>query len=146
MFGLGFWRDLNAPDSFARDWYGELTNQLSHTFLGLMLALFWCVSAWAMFGEMPVRSWVILGIGAGYLAWEALVQRWLSGDSWFDAAMVMSGAAGVLLPLKEAGVSGRIIHLDFDPVMWLAVFAPWSSALSLRVWRRYLASAATQTD
>lgn len=139
-----WWYDLNTPDDYRADWYGELTNQLSHTFLGVMVALVWCVSAWAITGAMPIRSWVILGIGIGYLGVEILVQRWRAGDSWFDSAMVMSGAAGVLLPLQETGVSGRVIHLDFDPAMWLAVALPWAAALLVRVNRRYSASALTQ--
>lgn len=135
---------LTEPDAFRNDWYGELTNQLSHTFLGMMLSVGWCVLAWATIGEMPIRSWVIIGLGMGYLGYEMLCQRWLSGDSWFDALMVMSGAAGVLLPLHETGVTGRVVHLDFDPVMWLAVAVPWSVVLIIRVGRRYLASRLTQ--
>lgn len=143
---MTWWDEINRPEAFRNDWYGELTNQLAHTMLGLMLALAWCVSAWALTGAMPLRSWVILGIGAGYLAVEIGVQRWRAGDSWFDALMVMSGAAGVLLPLEETGVTGRIVHLDFDPALWLAVAIPWSAALTLRVARRYSASVVTQMD
>lgn len=141
---MTWWHDLNAPDAYRGDWYGELTNQISHTALGSLSAILWCMVAFALTGEMPVRSVVFLGIAGVYLAVEILVQRWAAGDSWFDAAMVCGGACMALLPFREAGIEGHLVILSFDPIVWAAIAGLWSVALFLRVSRRYLASRLSQ--
>lgn len=138
------WQELNSPDSFDTDWYGESTNQYSHTLLGCICAGLWCVISFALTGEMPVREVVFSGIAISYLSIELFVQKWKHGDSWFDSLMVCCGAAAVLLPFREAAIDDGIIILSFHPGSWAAVFSLWSIALTLRVRRRYLASGATK--
>lgn len=145
MFGLGFWRELNTPENFVRDWYGELTNQFAHTLLGVVLAVGVC-SIWQLVaGELPYRTWVFLGLFAGYLSVEILVQGWTPGDSWFDAIMFSLGVAGAIMPFQEAAISGRLVMVTFGPLIWIAIAGVWSAILFARVARRYIASGATQS-
>jgi hypothetical protein len=136
---LNWWNELNRPDDFREDWYGELTNQAAHTLLGAVLACGWCVAAFGLLGEMPYRSIVLGTMAVGYLAVEAIIQRWVDGDSWFDAAMFVAGGAGALLPMREVAVIGPVVRLDFDTRVWVAVAVPWALALILRVGKRYVA-------
>lgn len=65
-----------TPDAFLNDWYGYITNQSGHFFLGMALSLF-----------VPV--WLI---AAGYVAWEVL-SGWLWWDSVEDISFVVLGVA-----------------------------------------------------
>lgn len=133
----GFWRDLNTPDNFARDPYGELTNQLGHTMLGMLLTtLFLC--AWRETqGEMPVRSWTFLAVFLPYvIGVEWVRQKWVAGDSWFDSIMVALGSAAALLPFKEVEITGHRTAISFDHRTMLALMAVWSLFLFLRVLKR----------
>jgi len=143
---MGFWRDLNTPDNFARDWYGELTNQLAHTLLGVVLAVGVCAVWQVVAGELPYRAWVFLSLFAGYLGVEMWVQGWSPGDSWFDAIMFSLGVAGAIMPFEETAISGRFVVVTFDPLIWLAIALVWSALLFARVMRRYIASGVTQSD
>lgn len=132
-----FWDVLLAPSAFPRDPYGELTNQLGHTMLGIILAIF-VVCLWReAAGEMPYRWSVFAVVVLGYLIGiEVLSQGWTPGDSWFDAAMVGFGAAGLLFPLKEVAPEGdmTILALNHHVLIWL--LSMWAVALAVRVWRR----------
>lgn len=143
---MAFWRDLNTPDSFERDWYGELTNQISHTALGAALATAVCAVWYLVLGELPFRSWVFLGLFAGYLGVEIWGQGWTAGDSWFDSLMFGLGAAWAIMPFEETTLVGWKVVVTFDPLMWLGIFAIWSALLFFRVKRRYIASVVTQKD
>jgi hypothetical protein len=134
---MGFWRYLMTPDDFARDWYGELRNQLSHTLLGVLAAATFC-DVWALTtGEMPVKAWAFLAVFLPYaVGVEWAVQRWLPGDSWFDATMFGLGAAGALLPYSEAGSASPVFTLDYSPAYRLSIMAFWALLLALRVKKR----------
>lgn len=132
------WHDLNTPDDFRDDWYGELTNQCGHTLLGVVVALL-IVCAWReVTGEMPVRSWAFVAVFVPYaVGIEWLRQAWRAGDSWFDALMVAVGASAVLLPWREvyAVEGGTVVYLQHRYM--LGIVAVWAVMLSLRVARRY---------
>lgn len=133
------WRDLNTPDAFRRDWYGELTNQCGHTLLGALAAVLLCVVWRVAHGEMPYIGAVLFVVLVPYLAVEITVQGWKSGDSWFDSLMVALGAA-VVLPFREVGVDGHLTILALDHRSFLSLFALWAVLLGARVARRYVAN------
>lgn len=75
-----------APDSFANDWYGYLTNQTGHFVLGLF--------AWAMLAWWRGRLQALAIVAALYAMWEAF-QLFLVFDIWDaleDWFFVMAGA------------------------------------------------------
>lgn len=141
MFGfvsaMRFWDVLVAPDDFARDPYGELTNQLGHTMLGLLSSLLIICAYREIAGEMPYRV-VVFGTVSGVYAVliEAKIQGWKPGDSWFDWLMVSLGSAGVLFPLKEAGIHGNLTLLTFNHSILAWIFCVWAVALGFRVGKR----------
>lgn len=129
-----------TPDAFRNDWYGELTNQCGHTLMGILGAGLIAALWRSVDGEMPYR-WFILGAVVAFYALviEWKMQGWASGDSWFDTAMVGLGAAGVVLPFEEVGVTDAGTMVVFDHVAFVAVIATWAAFLTPRVlvrWRR----------
>lgn len=143
---MTWWHDLNTPDAYRDDWYGELVNQCGHTLLGCVSAVTVCMVFFAFAGEMPYRTAVVaLCIGA-YLAVELFAQGWRAGDAWFDSLMFSAGVGGAVLPFREASVHGWTATLQFDPRLWAAIAGPWSVMLFLRVRRRYIASQVTQSQ
>lgn len=131
------WRGLNAASNFARDWYGEFTNQVGHIALGAFSAIFF-VNTWFLWtGSMPYRGFVFLAVFAPYVVViEFMVQKWKPGDAWFDSVMFAHGAAGVLLPFFEVGAAGRISILEYNPVMLSSVMASACVFLFPRVYKR----------
>lgn len=137
MSWTGFFKELMTPSDFKNDAYGELTNQLSHTLLGIALAVLGCGVYGATFGEMPVRLHVIGTVGLLYLAIESL-QKWRAGDSGFDWFMVMCGAVMPLISLEEVAVPDvwYLVEVRANFASLLCVFFVWSVALAFRVKKR----------
>lgn len=139
----GAWAELNTPSNFAGDWYGELTNQEGHTLLGVRVAFLICFISALVFGAMPYKILVVGLIGLCYLAVEVR-QGWMAGDSAFDAAMVMTGAAGAIVPFTEVSVSDHWWRVDLElNLLWLiGIWGARDLALFLRVKKRYNAASA----
>lgn len=118
------------------DWYGELTNQISHKHLGLLAAML--ITLWWIwvYDTAPYRGWVFLAVVAPYAAFEAKVQGWLSGDSWFDVAMVSFGAAMALFPFTFVRVDWPTINTDVDARWLLWLTGIWVLMLAARVLKR----------
>lgn len=131
---MDFLASLFAPDDFARDPYGELTNQLGHTMLGLLLTLL-VVCAWREAdGEMPVRLHVFAVVSFGYLmAVEVLAQGWKGRDTYADWLMVSFGSGGVLWPVREVAPRPGETLLALDHVLLAWIILAWSVVLSARV-------------
>lgn len=131
------WGIIHAPDDFRADPYGELTNQLGHTMLGILLTLF-IVGGWReAAGEMPYRVPVFFVAVFGYLLTvEMLAQRWTPGDSAFDGLMVAFGAGGVLFPLKEVRPTGTTTLLELNHHLLVWIMSAWAVCLAVRVARR----------
>jgi hypothetical protein len=135
---MGFWRDINTPSAFERDWYGELTNQAGHTLLGMVSTILFLCAWREINGEMPYRTWAFASCFLFYvLGIEVAVQRWLPGDSWFDSMMFGFGAAGALLPYEEVGVVGNTTTVTFDHRYMAGIILAWSVILGARVKKRY---------
>lgn len=121
-------KDLLTQSRFVGDWYGALTNQMSHTALGAILAtVFACI--WrAYFGDMPPRLLMIVAVAAPHFVVEFYWQGWDGFDSFVDIAMTSMGAAMVSLPFYQVEViEGATIiefvhwNLLYIVFVWLAV-------------------------
>lgn len=135
---MRFWDELNTPSDFNTDWYGELTNQMSHTALGALVALVFVSIYGVLFQDMPYRGVTLAAIFIGYGAViEYKVQGWLKGDSWFDCTMVTFGAAMLLMPLSYFQTLDSVILLSFNPRVILLLVAGWAALLFVRVLKRY---------
>ena len=137
------WSELNTPDDFRRDWYGELTNQCGHTLGGVLCAAFVAFGWLYAFGEFPPKVHIIAACALPYTVLiEWWVQGWRSGDSWFDAAMWIFGALGPCLALSEVVVDG-VVYLAPHPERVAVVVVAWAVFLGARVLKRYAASTVT---
>ena len=100
--------ELTTPEAFDFDWYGWITNQMGHSFLGVALALIFSRFRWQ-------HIWVI-----GYLAVE--VYQFLHGgdllDGMTDTMFVAAGAA-IFHALKENRDSKAAIAFM---ISWVALF------------------------
>lgn len=85
-----------------------------------------------------MRLYVLLAIMGLYLAFEALVQGWAAGDSWFDSAMVAIGV-GSVIQFHELSVSGWIVTMQMDGRLMLALITVWLLLIVPRVIRRSVA-------
>jgi hypothetical protein len=103
------------PDDFPGNPYGELTNQLGHMVLGMVLSL----------AFVPALAVPVI-VGAAYwVVWEAAVQRLtLWADVLNDTANVMGGAA-----VMTAALTG-------DKMTVLGCFAALGLSLLVGVLRR----------
>ncbi len=110
-------RNLFEASSFDGDWYGWLTNQVSHIFLGLALVFVSCFLWLAAVGEFPYRLHTWLSLVTLYLAYEWAFQGW----RWFDTVedtlfVTFYGAGGALYTFHEVApgspkFTGNITHL-----------------------------------
>lgn len=131
---VSWFRRNFAQDDFGGDWYGWLTNQISHIGLGVALALvlsglwFWAA------GEFPVKliAWPCLLLG--YLAAEFL-RGWSGLDSVEDTVFVAGygcGGAFLLFTEIEPGQPLLVVSVaDVLPVLGVAV-----AHLIVGVWKR----------
>lgn len=104
---------LTEPDEFLDDWYGWLTNQISHICLGVFLAFVICAACYIAYGEMPYRLAVYGVIATGYLAFELLVQGWRGRDTIEDSVFTVGyGASAVLASFSEIRAGSPIVALD----------------------------------
>lgn len=127
-------RELFTPDDFKGNPYGELTNQLSHTLLGVLASAIVCFIHTYILGEMPYRAAVFVIVSFGYvLAVEALIQGWRGRDSILDWFFVSAGAAGVLWPLKEVVAGNYVVGLSLDTRIFAGIFIAWGIVLIIRL-------------
>lgn len=108
---------LFPPSAFKNDWYGWLTNQVSHIFLGLSLVFVTCFLWLAAFGEFPYRLHSWLSLVTLYIAYECAFQGWRGVDTIEDTLFVtFYGAGGTLYTFHEVTpgspmFTGNIGHL-----------------------------------
>lgn len=130
------WRDLMTPDAFKNSWYGALTNQGMHTFIGALASGLFCMLWYAATEELPVRALVFMACFLPYpLLIEWAAQGWRKGDSWFDSLMYGCGVLGPLVALRDVSTSGPPVIIP-QPGPFLALVAVWAAVLGNHVWRR----------
>lgn len=110
---------LFTSDSFPNDWYGWLTNQVSHVFLGIFAVFVVSMAGFAFWGEFPVRTHMLLLIGVIYLLLiEVWLQGWRGWDTLEDTIFVVGyGAAGPLSAAAELEVGTTKIIMDLSPLL-----------------------------
>ena len=122
---LEWFRRHFTQDDFADDWYGYLTNQVSHVGLGLFLALFVAISWFIASGEMPFKwpAWfVCLGL---YLSLE-IVRGWHGWDSAEDTMFTCGyGSGGAFLLFSEItpGDPALLLNLPMAGAVSVAMIA-----------------------
>ena len=124
---------LFEPDAFRDDWYGELTNQMGHALLGIILSAGFCLTYNALAGEMPHRVLALVVVGLPYpVFWEWLRQGCTPGDSYFDSAMYICGVLGPLVAFRE--IEPGLIEPQAGP--FFTLLTVWAFALFIRVRKR----------
>lgn len=111
-----------TPDAFPRDWYGWLTNQVSHIGLGLFLVWATSLVAYVLAGEFPYRWGVWWLIFVTYTLHELFAQRWHGWDTVEDILFVVFySAGGTLLAFVE--FEAGLPYVIFDLVAPLPILA-----------------------
>lgn len=101
------------PDDFADDWYGWLTNQVSHIGLGIFAVFFLSLACFLFVGEMPYKIAAYTVILLGYLLFEIVGQGWRGWDSMEDTAFVVAyGAGGVLSAFSEVSPGSPMVSFS----------------------------------
>jgi hypothetical protein len=131
---LAWFRSAFAQDDFARDWYGYLTNQISHIGLGIVLALATCIAWFWVFGAYPVKWAMWLAITGGYAASEVI----RGGDPWDafeDGCFVcLYGAGGAFLVFAENQPGDTALITDIG--LAVPVLGSACVHLAVGVWAR----------
>lgn len=116
-------REWFPQDEFADDWYGWLTNQISHLSFGVMVALVSSVCWFYVYGEFPVKVYLWPLVAALYVAIEC-VRDWTGWDSFEDTVFFAGyGVGGALLVFSEVtpGEPALIVSaFDVVPIIGLA--------------------------
>lgn len=104
---------LNEPDAFLDDWYGWLTNQISHIALGVFMAFIVCAAYYVAAGEFPVKSLVWLFVLMFYAGIEFFKQRFVGFDTIEDIVFVIGyGASAVLAGFAEIDPGNPYVALN----------------------------------
>ena len=95
-------KELNTPDDFKCNFYGGLTNQISHIALGAIVSGF-LICVWNfIYGEMPYKEIYIFVVCALYLLnIEIVAQKSFSIDCFIDTYFVSLGVCFLIYPFSE---------------------------------------------
>lgn len=113
-------RRLFPQDDFAGNWYGWLTNQISHIGLGVLLTIISCGVYFHLAGEFPVKwqAWAL--ISALYL-WSEVARGWAGWDSVEDSVFVcLYGSGGAFLAFSEVTRGSPVLVTDLTACIMLA--------------------------
>ncbi len=131
---LTWFRTAFSQDDFADDWYGWLTNQISHIGLGVFLALAVSALWFAAAGEFPVKwhAWGLIVLAYG---WLEAVRGGSIRDALEDIAFVcLYGAGGAFLVFTEVSPGQPHLVLSISDV--LPVLGIAAAHIGGGVWRR----------
>jgi hypothetical protein len=127
------WSEANRPDDYADSPYEAFINQFGHIALGAFVCALVSAGFGAVFGEMPPRLAVFLGILVAYfvlIEWK--LQGYRPVDSITDAGFVGIGAALPLVALEEVKLCGRYV-LELHSMATVAVLLGAAIALFAHV-------------
>jgi hypothetical protein len=118
-----FMTSLFEPDDFLDDWYGWLTNQVSHIGVGVKLAFLMCLGAFVVTGELPYRVDVFAVCFLGYVFFELYFQGWQGFDTVDDTVFVVAyGAGAPLYAFHEVNVGSlEVMGVLTDLIPFFAV-------------------------
>ncbi len=88
------WRDLTTPEDFRDDWYGWVTNKISHIALGFMLAAVPSAIWLSGNGEFPQKAWLWPLIALAVAAFQIGAQGWNGWDTIEDWTFIAVFGAG----------------------------------------------------
>lgn len=93
---------LFSPDSFQDDWYGYLTNQVSHISLGVFLTWVLCFISFLVVGELPYKIEIFSFLAVLYFLYELLFQGWHGLDTIEDWVFFsLYGVLGTVVTFTE---------------------------------------------
>lgn len=116
---IRWFRQTFPQDDFADDWYGWLTNQVSHIGLGLLLAVGVSGITLLTLGEFPDKRLAWLACALLYLGLE-LLRGWSGWDTvedWLFVACYGAGGAFILFTEVEPGLA--VLFVDFGGLPWV---------------------------
>lgn len=116
--------DLFTPDDFKYDWYGYLTNQISHVGLGMFFVWLVCALSFLAIGELPFKIAVFFAMSLLYFSFEMIVQGWRGLDTLEDMAfVVMYGSGGTLLAFSELNIGSTLLVFNmYAPLIIIGLF------------------------
>ena len=121
-------------------WYGSLKNQIGHAAIALASVALFCTVWREAAGEMPYKSHLFLGMVLAYaIGVEAILQKWMPGDSWVDTLCFSFGLAIGLVPFKEMQVSGDTTIIEYDHRIMAVLILALVATVSIRAYTRYVA-------
>lgn len=88
-------------EDFEHDWYGWLTNQISHMSAGIFAALIVSAAWFQIIGEFPLKIFAVPLIAGIYIALE-IYRGWFGWDSIEDTIFfAVYGTGGAFLVFSE---------------------------------------------
>lgn len=115
-------RNLFPKDNFAGDWYGWLTNQISHIALGVFIAIWVAGLSYLITGEFPVK-WAGWLSCAGIYAVAEVVRGWNGVDTVEDWTFVsVYGAGGGFMAFSEVTPGEPLLVVSLGDVVFLLSF------------------------
>lgn len=120
------------PDDFRGDWYGYLTNNISHLSVGILWAWLASLVYFYVVGEYPYKLQVLIGLGLGYMAYEVIRQGWQGVDTVEDwIFFTLWGVGGSMAAFNE--ITPGSIWLALNPEAPLPFFLGASLHLAIGV-------------
>lgn len=121
---------LFTPDSFRRNPYGYVTNQIGHAFMvgGVIFVYAVVMGVYWIAGEFPPKWAIIAGAAIAYAAFEIVTQGWRGADTvedwWF---VVVYGVAGPVASFSELQPGSALAVFDMMAAL------PFIALLSLHL-------------
>ena len=135
---LCLFKELATQSNFKGDWYGWLTNQVSHASLGVFLTWIACVICYIFIGDLPYKFNVFTALAFAYIVWELVIQEWAGWDSVEDFLFVIVyGVGGTLLAFSQI-VGPTVIFNVFGAMPIFSIFVVHLIlGVCYRAWRQY---------
>ena len=102
--------------NFKNDWYGWLTNQWSHTLLGILSYSIAMLASFFILGEYASRTTIFVAVLIAYVGWEIITtgkrMRW---DALEDLIFVCGyGAGSIAIAVHEIEAGSSVFTGDLQ--------------------------------
>lgn len=106
-------KNLFTPNFFRDDWYGYLTNQISHVSLGVFLTWALCFFCFLILDGLPYKTSIFFTLTILYFLYELLFQGWQGVDTVEDWVFFsLYGVLGTVLAFTEFSVGLGLVTLS----------------------------------
>ena len=106
-------KQLFSPDFFRDDWYGYLTNQISHVSIGVLFTWGLCLACFLIMGELPYKFQIFTTLAGMYFLYELLFQGWQGVDTVEDWTFFsVYGVLGTVLSFNEFNIGSGLVTLS----------------------------------